>query len=152
MSVTAGRYRHFKGGLYTVLGVARSSETQERLVIYQSDVSGDWWARPEWMFEEDVDLMEGGRGPRFLRMKLRPWEEHTRQNTIDGQPWGGMITYWRRVNMAGEEVLVLSPEGLEDSMCWVWDLVPSGRSGSDLDREVAMRAGSEAARLWGYEV
>lgn len=44
-----GSYRHFKGGLYEVLGVARHSETEEELVVYSS-ASGEWWVRPKEMF------------------------------------------------------------------------------------------------------
>ena len=46
-----GRYRHYKGGMYEVIGVARHSETLEPLVIYRPlyDDSG-LWARPHAMF------------------------------------------------------------------------------------------------------
>lgn len=52
--------------------------------------------------------------------KLLAWEEHTRQNTIDGQLWGGMITYWRRCDESGREIIVLSAEGIAESQCWCW--------------------------------
>lgn len=61
----AGRYRHFKGGEYEVIGVARHSETQEPLVVYRPlyDESG-LWVRPVAMFLEEVE--HGGRRiPRF---------------------------------------------------------------------------------------
>ena len=47
-SVPTGRYRHYKGREYTVLGVARHSETQEELVVYRQEY-GDCslWVRPE---------------------------------------------------------------------------------------------------------
>ena len=41
-----GRYRHFKGGRYEVLGVGRHSETEEWLVIYRSEREGGTWLRP----------------------------------------------------------------------------------------------------------
>ncbi len=46
-----GRYRHYKGGLYDVLGVSRHSETLEPLVVYRPlyNDSG-WWVRPHAMF------------------------------------------------------------------------------------------------------
>lgn len=46
-----GRYRHYKGGDYEVLGVARHSETLEPLVVYRPiyNASG-WWVRPHAMF------------------------------------------------------------------------------------------------------
>jgi hypothetical protein len=63
--IRLGRYRHFKGGEYEVLGIARSSETLEPLVLYKplSDDVGVW-ARPYAMFIEDVEV-EGHRVPRF---------------------------------------------------------------------------------------
>lgn len=63
-----GRYRHYKGGEYEVMGVARHSETQEALVVYRPlyNDSG-WWVRPHAMFFEDV-VVEGVRMPRFTRI------------------------------------------------------------------------------------
>jgi hypothetical protein len=60
-----GRYRHFKGRVYTVLGVARHSETQEELVVYQQEY-GDrsLWVRPKRMFLETVEIA-GQAVPRF---------------------------------------------------------------------------------------
>lgn len=59
-----GRYRHYKGGEYSVLGVARHSETHEAFVIYQPARHEDLWARPHAMFVEDVEV-DGRREPRF---------------------------------------------------------------------------------------
>ncbi|OAM88745.1 hypothetical protein AW736_15845 [Termitidicoccus mucosus] len=63
-----GRYRHFKGHEYEVLGCARHSETLEILVIYRS-VEGDntLWARPRAMFMDTVALPTGEQVPRFAR-------------------------------------------------------------------------------------
>lgn len=60
-----GRYRHYKGRDYLVLGVARHSETEEELVVYRQDY-GDrgLWVRPRSMFEETVEV-GGERVPRF---------------------------------------------------------------------------------------
>ena len=62
---TPGRYRHYKGRDYTVLGVALHSETQEELVVYQPEY-GDrrLWVRPLQMFLETVEL-DGRQVPRF---------------------------------------------------------------------------------------
>ncbi|WP_310598132.1 DUF1653 domain-containing protein, partial [Aeromonas aquatica] len=49
---TPGRYRHFKGGHYRVLTLALHTETQERLVIYQSEQDDIVYARPVTMFME----------------------------------------------------------------------------------------------------
>ena len=50
-----GRYRHYKGGEYRVLGVARHSETLEPLVVYQA-LYGErgLWVRPAAMFTETL--------------------------------------------------------------------------------------------------
>ena len=63
--IRPGRYRHYKGHEYTVLGVARHSETLEELVVYRQDY-GDHglWVRPAAMFLDTVEL-EGKKVPRF---------------------------------------------------------------------------------------
>lgn len=60
-----GRYRHYKGGEYEVIGVARHSETLEPLVVYRllHNASG-WWVRPHAMFFGQVET-EGRLQPRF---------------------------------------------------------------------------------------
>lgn len=60
-----GRYRHYKGLDYEVIGVARHSETLEPLVVYRPlyNASG-LWVRPHAMFFEDVDV-DGRIQPRF---------------------------------------------------------------------------------------
>ena len=62
-----GRYRHYKGGEYEVLGCARHSETLEPLVVYRP-LYGDsgWWVRPHAMFFGTV-MVEGEQRPRFAR-------------------------------------------------------------------------------------
>lgn len=51
-----GVYRHYKGNQYRVLAVATNTESQEKLVIYQS-LYGDFaiWARPLDMFLSEVE-------------------------------------------------------------------------------------------------
>jgi hypothetical protein len=63
--IKPGRYRHYKGGEYEVVGVARHSETLEALVLYRPlyNQTG-FWVRPYAMFFEQVDL-NGHRQPRF---------------------------------------------------------------------------------------
>jgi len=63
-----GRYRHYKGGEYEVIGVARHSETLEPLVVYRPlyNASG-LWVRPHSMFFEQVEI-EGKWQPRFARI------------------------------------------------------------------------------------
>lgn len=61
-----GRYRHYKGRFYDVLGVAKHSETGEPLVVYRC-LYGDFslWVRPLSMFTESVEL-GGETVPRFV--------------------------------------------------------------------------------------
>lgn len=65
-----GRYRHFKGREYRVLGLARHSETLEPMVVYRA-LYGDTealWVRPATMFLEEVDVGNGRRQSRFVRL------------------------------------------------------------------------------------
>ena len=54
--IKPGRYRHFKGREYEVLGIARHSETEEELVVYRARY-GDFglWVRPVSMWNETVE-------------------------------------------------------------------------------------------------
>lgn len=66
--VKPGRYRHFKGGEYEVIGTARHSETLEELVVYRALYGeGGLWVRPAAMWNEIVER-EGRRFPRFARI------------------------------------------------------------------------------------
>lgn len=64
-AIALGRYRHYKGGEYAVLGVVRHSETLEPMVLYRPlhGTSGPW-VRPFGMFLETV-VHEGRMQPRF---------------------------------------------------------------------------------------
>ncbi|QDU23436.1 DUF1653 domain-containing protein [Urbifossiella limnaea] len=67
--VPVGRYRHFKGGEYEVLGLARHSETDERLVVYRPLYGdGGLWVRPVAMFLESVEH-DGRTVPRFAPLE-----------------------------------------------------------------------------------
>jgi hypothetical protein len=60
-----GRYRHYKGGEYEVVGVARHSETLEALVVYRPLYNDSGlWVRPHAMFFGQVEV-DGRRQPRF---------------------------------------------------------------------------------------
>ena len=61
-----GRYRHFKGNEYEVIGTAKHSETLEPIVVYRA-LYGDTdqlWVRPAAMFLEEIER-DGMRMPRF---------------------------------------------------------------------------------------
>jgi hypothetical protein len=67
--IRIGRHRHFKGNEYTVLGVARHSETMEELVVYRPEY-GDraLWVRPKQMFLGTVEV-NGQIVPRFASIE-----------------------------------------------------------------------------------
>lgn len=63
-----GRYRHYKGNEYTVLGIARHSETEEPLVVYRQEYGErGLWVRPLAMFVESISL-NGESVARFERI------------------------------------------------------------------------------------
>ena len=57
MNIKKGKYQHYKGNVYEVLGVARHSETLEYMVLYQA-LYGDFgiWVRPFKMFIEEIEV------------------------------------------------------------------------------------------------
>ena len=64
-----GRYRHFKGNEYEVVGVAKHSETLEPMVVYRALYGeGGLWVRPLSMWNEHVER-EDYSGPRFVYME-----------------------------------------------------------------------------------
>lgn len=65
MELLPGKYRHFKGKEYELIGIARHSETLEPMVVYRAlydDCS--LWVRPAAMWTEPV-ARDGYEGPRF---------------------------------------------------------------------------------------
>ena len=66
-SILPGKYRHYKGKEYEVIGIARHSETEEAMVVYRA-LYGDHgiWVRPASMWNEEVE-QDGKRVRRFVR-------------------------------------------------------------------------------------
>lgn len=67
----AGVYKHYKGGLYQVIGVGEHTETKERLVVYVSLTGATLpgprvRCNPESHFNEIVDWPGAGKAPRYL--------------------------------------------------------------------------------------
>lgn len=59
MKIKLGKYRHYKGNLYKVLGVVKHSETLEDLVLYEclyENKTAKVWVRPFKMFNEKIEL------------------------------------------------------------------------------------------------
>ena len=65
VTVKPGIYRHFKGGMYRVLYVAKHSEDLSPMVVYQSMKDGSFWVRPASMWNETVER----DGKCFLRFQ-----------------------------------------------------------------------------------
>lgn len=63
--IIAGRYRHYKGKDYLVLGSARHTETEEEFIVYRA-LYGEHglWVRPKAMFLDHV-IIDGKQVPRF---------------------------------------------------------------------------------------
>ena len=60
-----GIYKHYKGKLYNVISVAKHTETEELLVVYQALYGNyDYWVRPFDMFHESVEINNSIQ-PRF---------------------------------------------------------------------------------------
>ena len=65
MELKQGKYRHFKGGEYELLFIAKHSETLEPMVVYRALYGENGlWVRPASMWTEQV-CREGYEGPRF---------------------------------------------------------------------------------------
>lgn len=55
MDIKPGKYRHFKGNMYEVIGIAKHSETLEEMVVYRALYGdGELWVRPASMWNENV--------------------------------------------------------------------------------------------------
>ena len=69
MEIKIGKYRHFKGGEYEVLYLAKHSEMQEEMVVYRALYGdGGVWVRPAAMWNEEIER-EGKKYKRFTFME-----------------------------------------------------------------------------------
>ena len=72
MTMKLGIYKHSKKGTeYRVIGIAKHSETQEDMVVYEAlyeNPVSKLWVRPATMFEEIIE-MNGEKVPRFQFMR-----------------------------------------------------------------------------------
>ena len=54
--ITVGKtYKHYKGNIYRIIALAKHSETEEDMVVYQNTLKGDIWVRPKSMWNEEVN-------------------------------------------------------------------------------------------------
>lgn len=54
--IKLGKYRHFKGNEYEVIGIAKHSETMEDMVVYRALYEdGGMWVRPASMWNETIE-------------------------------------------------------------------------------------------------
>lgn len=64
-TIRPGKYRHFKGNEYEVIGVANHSETLEPMVVYRALYGeGGLWVRPASMWDETIER-DGKKYKRF---------------------------------------------------------------------------------------
>ncbi len=67
MKLKLGKYQHYKGNFYRLIGVAKHSETLEELVVYKAlykNPDAKLWVRPLKMFIEEI-VVKGKKIPRF---------------------------------------------------------------------------------------
>lgn len=54
--ITVGKiYKHYKGNIYKIIALAKHSETEEEMIVYQNIEKGDIWVRPKKMWNEKVN-------------------------------------------------------------------------------------------------
>ena len=70
MSIELGLYKHYKGNIYKVIGIAKHSETLEEMVVYKATYQPEdqnLWVRPLTMFMETI-VIEGVKKKRFEKI------------------------------------------------------------------------------------
>ena len=78
VTVKKGIYRHFKGNLYEVIGMAKHSETLEEMVVYRALYGeGGLWVRPASMWNETIER----DGMVYLRFTWIKDSEYTPEDT-----------------------------------------------------------------------
>lgn len=146
--IIPGRFRHYKGKNYTVLGVARHSETQEELVVYRQEY-GDHglWVRPKAMFMETVKV-DGKEVPRFQHLEAESGKENGNLfNNLPTQPPDEVVqTILAAAQVRIERIVShghTSPDGFwYDQEQHEWVVVLKGAAKLRFeDRTVEMKAG-----------
>jgi cupin 2 domain-containing protein len=146
-----GRYRHYKGNEYTVVGVARHSETLEEVVVYRQEY-GDHglWVRPKQMFMESVNVNDQDI-PRFAHVQAEARDEQANVKCLFAElprhlPSELFTTLLDAANVRIERIVShghASPEGFwynQDDDEWVLVLKGAARLRFE-DETVAMKPG-----------
>lgn len=85
----ADYYRHFKGGKYKLLSIAKDSETLEKMVVYQALYGeGELWVRPYEMFFGTVER-DGKVMLRFTRISEKEALGASDDGAGAGRDWTG---------------------------------------------------------------
>ena len=85
-SISPGRYRHYKGKEYTVLGLARHSETLEEIIVYRQEYGEHGlWVRPKQMFLETLKV-DGQEMPRFEPLTAKAQSRQDSNNLFHDLP------------------------------------------------------------------
>ena len=139
------RFRHYKGNEYTVLGLARHSETLEELVVYRQEYGEHGlWVRPKQMFLETVDV-NGRDVPRFQRVDASA-SNNVFQNLPKSLPQELVLTLLHAENLRIERIVSdghASPDGFwydQDQAEWVIVLTDAARLRFD-DALLEMKSG-----------
>ena len=147
-SPSPGRYRHYKGNEYTVIGIVRHSESLDELVLYRQEY-GDHglWVRPKEMFSETVTV-DGQDVPRFQFLGAEQTEHpNLFANIPVSQPQELLETILSKPNVRIERIVSQgqsSPEGFwydQDQSEFVVLFQGAARLRFE-DREVEMKPGS----------
>ena len=69
------KYRHFKGHIIEVIGIAKHSETLEPMVVYNHLGTNEMWARPEAMFLEKTDVRNKAGNNTGQKQRFELYEE-----------------------------------------------------------------------------
>jgi len=72
--IKLGIYKHYKGNMYEVIGIANHSESLEPMVVYRALYGqNDLWVRPMSMWDNEITLASGDKVKRFELVEEAKW-------------------------------------------------------------------------------
>lgn len=127
MNIKSGVYKHFKGGYVSVLFMAKHSDRDEHLVVYQGLNNGKYYARPVESFEEIVETSLGEKVGRFVSAENEDIRELLK-NEFESDTLissgvyrhykgGYVLVYFTAKHSDRDEVLTIY-KGLNDGKCY----------------------------------